>query len=134
MEINFLQHRERGPIRSLPLILYNIYFFSPAEVLIKEFSRSKTTLSLHLCCGEFSSTRSTQRDILISTAFCSLPSQNVRNYESSTKFVLVRPYPRSVLGIVPPHDWLYFNISIKYTTFKKFFSPNPTGLFYSIFL
>ena len=35
-----------------------LYFFSPAEVLTKGFSRSKTTLSLRPCCGDkFSSTQ-----------------------------------------------------------------------------
>ncbi len=46
--------------------------------------------------------------------FLALPSQNVMDYESSTKFVpVVRPYPRSILGFIQPHDWLYFNISAK---------------------
>ena len=48
-----------------------------------------------------------------------LPSQNVMGYESSTKLVPVRPYPRSILRFIQPHDWLYFNILVKGRHFKS---------------
>ena len=53
--------------------------------------------------------------------FLALPSQNVMDYESSTKSVPVRPYPYTILGLIPPYDKLYFNISVKGRHFKSDF-------------
>ena len=40
----------------------------------------------------------------------SLPSENFRDNQISTKFVPVRPYPSTIQELIPPHDWLYLNI------------------------
>ena len=50
-----------------------------------------------------------------------LQSQNIRDHESSTKFVLVRPYPRIVLRLIPRHDRPNFNIYFKVRHLKSYF-------------
>ena len=41
-----------------------------------------------------------------------------RDLEIFTKFLLVRPYPRTVPGLTPLHDVFFLNISLKVRYFK----------------
>ena len=52
----------------------------------------------------------------------SRPSQNVRDYKRSTKLVPVRSHPHTLIGLISPHVWLYFNISLRVRYDLRYFT------------